>query len=75
MPVPTSTTELCRVLGMVNYLAQYIPGLDTVTKSMNDLLHKDVAWMWGPTQKGSFEDVKRLITSAPILHIMTHIYL
>ena len=43
MPVPTGTTELRRVLGMANYLGQYIPRLVTVTKSMNNLLHKDVA--------------------------------
>jgi len=51
MPVPTGTTELRRVLEMAYYLGQYIPGLATVTKPMNDLLHKDMMWMWGPTQK------------------------
>ena len=67
MPVPNNVTELRRILGMIHYLGAYLPKLATVIQPMNELLHKDTAWSWGPTQEKSFNEVKCLLTSAPVL--------
>ena len=67
MPEPTNTTELRRILGMVNFLGKYIPHLSSVLRPMTELLEKEKAWIWGPPQAKAFADVKELITSAPTL--------
>ena len=42
--------ELRQVLGMVNYMGRYIPDLSAVLQRMNELLKKEVVWIWGTTK-------------------------
>ncbi|GFN99392.1 Pol polyprotein [Plakobranchus ocellatus] len=67
MPEPRDTTELRRYLGMVNYLCRYMPHLSTVSKPLNLLLMKDMAWTWGPEQTESFKKIREMLTTAPLL--------
>ncbi|GFN90308.1 Pol polyprotein [Plakobranchus ocellatus] len=67
MPEPRDTTELRRYLGVVNYLCRYMPHLSTVSKPLNLLLMKDVAWTWGPEQTESFNKIREMLTIAPLL--------
>ena len=64
---PRNVTELKRVLGMINFLGRYVKNLATVLKPMNDLLKSDSLWQWGPSQDKAFNEVKVLITEAPVL--------
>lgn len=41
-PQTNNVTELKRFLGMVNYLAKYVPELSTVGQLLNELLKRDV---------------------------------
>lgn len=34
---------------------------------MSELLEKEKAWTWGPTQKTAFHSVKELVSTAPTL--------
>ncbi|GFN96598.1 Pol polyprotein [Plakobranchus ocellatus] len=67
MPERRDTTELRRYLGMVNYLCRYMPHLSTVSKPLNLLLMKDMAWTWGPEQTESFKKIREMLTTAPLL--------
>ena len=42
MPPPESKQDLRRLLGMVNYLSQYIPNMSEITAPLRSLLKKDV---------------------------------
>ena len=42
MPVPTCKKDIQRLLGMLNYLSQYIPNMSTITVPLRNLLKKDV---------------------------------
>lgn len=66
-PEPRDITELRRYLGMVNYLGRYLPHLSTVLKPMNELLQKETAWAWGPSQTAAFTKVRDMMTAPPVL--------
>jgi len=67
MPSPTNTDELCQVLGLVNYLGKFLPGLSTMLHPITELLKKETAWSWGELQEQAFARVKTLLVSAPVL--------
>lgn len=64
---PTNVAETRQLLGMVNYLGRFLPNLSQVTRPLNDLLASDSAWLWGPLQQESFDNVKQMLTTAPVL--------
>lgn len=67
MESPANLAELRRVVGMINYLGQYIPNLATTMKPMTDLLSEDAEWAWGPAQEDAYKCIKDTLTSAPVL--------
>lgn len=67
MPIPSSVEQLRQVLGMVHYLGAYVPEMHMVTRPLNDLLKKDSAWHWDAVQQEAFDEIKRRLTTAPVL--------
>jgi hypothetical protein len=67
MDRPSSVTDIQRLNGMVNYLARYMPKLSAVMQPMMLLTRKDQTWVWGPEQESALNEVKTLLTQAPIL--------
>ena len=67
MPVPESKEELQRLLGMVNYFAQFIPNQSTITAPLQQLLKKDVDWMWLPEHTSAVQELKQILSSKPVL--------
>lgn len=47
LPPPENVQELKRVLGMVNYLGRFVPGLATVGQPLDELLKSKNIWTWG----------------------------
>lgn len=67
LPPPRNVQELKRVLGMVNYLGKYIPALATIGQPLYELLKMKNIWTWGPSQQSAFENIKSMLTTAPVL--------
>ena len=67
MPPPQNKAELQTILGMVNYLAKFVPNLSDVTAQMRDLLKKDAEFVWDSQQDAAFESMKNIITQTPAL--------
>ena len=67
MKQPTDLSSLRRFLGMVNYLQKFLPNLTTALHPLHQLLKQDVSWNWSSAQEDAFNEVKRLITTAPAL--------
>ena len=67
MPAPTNVKGLQQIRGMVNYIGMFVPNLATIMKPMNDLLKKDVQWIWGPAQEEAFAKVKQSLVTATTL--------
>ena len=67
MPPPTNLEELRRLNGMLNYLSKFLPNLSTVMAPLTNLTKKDVEFNWSSSQANAFQEVKRLVTEAPVL--------
>lgn len=64
---PTNVKELQRFLGVVNYLGKFISNLSQETVCMRSSLKKNVPWSWTPNHQAEFENLKKIITSVPVL--------
>lgn len=58
MPDPTNVTELKRILGMINFLGRYLPGLSSTLRPVTQLLESSAEWSWGEPQAAAFARVK-----------------
>ena len=65
MKRPTDVTSLQRLLGMVKYLAQYIPNESAITQPLRELLKKDVEWAWHPEHDKALDNLKAVLTRKP----------
>jgi len=67
MPSPTNVMELKQVLGLVNYVGKFLPGLSSELHPITALLRKESEWVWSDAQEAAFEKVKAMLVSAPAL--------
>ena len=66
-PQPSCVSDVRRFLGMVQYLARFIPNLTDILHPIQNLTKKDVAFMWSETQEQAFAAVKKAIAESPQL--------
>lgn len=67
MKRPESVDDVQRFVGMVKYLGKYLPRLSDVCEPLRRLTHKGVEFHWGPEQDKAFEEIKNLVSNAPVL--------
>ena len=67
MPASTEVACVKRVLGLVQYLAKFIPNLSDISDPLRILVKKDVQWHWNREQQQSFHELKRIVSRAPVL--------
>ena len=67
MPDPTDVQSLRRFVGMVNYLAKFLPRLSEETEVLRKLTEKDAEWCWLQSHADAVTRVKEMIVSAPVL--------
>ena len=67
MPRPEDVEGVQRLNGFVNYLAKFLPGLADVMEPPRRLTREDAEWKWAEDQETAFEEVKNLVTTAPVL--------
>ena len=64
------TLKGCRSFaGMVNYLSMFCPDLQRLLKPIYDLTRKGRHFIWGKEQQEAFEEIKRRLVKAPVLHM------
>ena len=67
MKPPQSLKALRTFLGFIQYLGKFLPNLATESTSLRQLLEKDVEWHWNETHQQSFDKLKEMVTSTPVL--------
>ena len=67
MPTPSCKQDLQRLLGMINYLAKYIPNMSELTAPLRSVLKCDVPWAWFPEHDTALAKLKSVLSSAPVL--------
>lgn len=63
MSSPKNKKELQRFLGMIVYLAKFIPNLSQETSPLRKLLSEQVEFQWNQTEQNCFNRLKELVTS------------
>ena len=75
LKTPTTIKEFRPVLGKINFVRNFIPNLATIIDPLVALTRKSVANLmtlqnhWEPEQGAVFIKVKKILTSAPVLHL------
>ena len=64
LSVPKNTAEVQSFLGMITYLAPFVPNLSLHTAPLRQLLQKDSDFQWHDEHQFSFDTLKELICSA-----------
>jgi hypothetical protein len=69
-PVPRSAKDVCRFLGLVRYLAVFLPDLARYSLPLTKLTEKDcdvIFPAWTPTHQAAFDKIKDLVVSCDCL--------
>jgi transposase InsO family protein len=67
MPVPKNKEDIRRFLGFIQYLAKFIPNLSAVNAPLRELMKTDVEFHWDKPQQESWDRLKEMCSSAPVL--------
>ena len=67
MSAPKNIRELRRFLGLLNYLAKFLPHLSDVVHPLQQLTKKDTPWNWSSSQEEAFTKAKELVSRSPTL--------
>jgi hypothetical protein len=74
-PVPTSATDVRSFLGLVRYIAVYLPKLAEWTRVLTPLTTKDAKKKfpeWGADHQEAFEQIKQTVISWECLTVINH---
>ena len=66
-PEPQNKREVQSFVGFVNFYRWFIKDFSHHAHALFDLTKKDVGWRWEESEQASFNKLKELITSAPVL--------
>ena len=67
LPSPTDIAAVQRFLGMIGYVSKFTPNMAEITKPLQTVIQKDIAWHWEEPQINAFKQLKELLSKAPIL--------
>ena len=66
-PSPTCTTHVSSILGLASYYRKFIPNFSEVASPLTELTKKAKKFAWNENCQKSFDKLKELLISAPIL--------
>ena len=64
---PRTFNDVQRFLGLVQYVAPYMPDVTTYTGPLSSMCRNNVPFIWMSTHQTCFERIKQLAAKAPIL--------
>ncbi|WVZ82821.1 hypothetical protein U9M48_030037 [Paspalum notatum var. saurae] len=64
---PESVTEIRSFLGLASYDRRFIKDFSKIAKPMTSLTKKNVKFIWSPKCEEGFQELKKLLTTAPVL--------
>ena len=67
MPNPKDAEAVRRLQGVITYLAKFLHQLSSVMEPIRRLTRQDYEWGWAQEQETSMAELKKLVTSVPLL--------
>ena len=64
---PTNVTEVRNFVGLASYYSQFVKGFSSVASQLTNLTKQNVPFVWSGECEESFQSLKTLLTTAPIL--------
>jgi hypothetical protein len=64
---PQNVSDIRSFLGLAGYYRRFIEGFSKTSKPMTELLVKGYTFEWTPRRETSFQDLKKTLTTAPVL--------
>jgi hypothetical protein len=68
-PMPKNAHEVRSFMGLVDYYRRFVEGFSKIEKHITTLQRKGVRYEWTEECDSAFIELKRLLTSAPILRV------
>jgi hypothetical protein len=65
--MPTKVKDVCSFLGFCNFYQPFIRGFAHLARPLNELMRKDAEWSWDTKHQNTFEELKKRVTTEPIL--------
>jgi hypothetical protein len=72
MQKPQNKEEVHRFLGMINYLAKFIPNCSAKTEPLRKLLKKEVIFEWSTEQEVAYQKILTDLSHPPVLALFDH---
>jgi len=69
---PKNTKNIRQFLGKINFYHQYIPKSAIILNPLHKLLSKNEKFVWSKDCEKSFDEIKKLLCSKPILEIFNN---
>jgi len=66
-PTPENKTDVQTFLGFVNFYQRFIRDFSAKAQPLFDLTHSEQVWTWNGKEQMAFEDLKTVVTTAPVL--------
>src|SRR4051812_43651864 len=66
-PTPMNVSQVRSFHGLAGFYRRFVKDFSTIAAPLNELTKKGVPFVWGVAQDLAFDELKRLLTSAPVL--------
>jgi hypothetical protein len=64
---PQNVSEVRSFLGLAGYYKRFTEGFSKISNPMTELLVKDKTFEWTPRREASFQELKKRLTTTPVL--------
>ncbi|KAL0561549.1 hypothetical protein IC582_001983 [Cucumis melo] len=68
---PTSVTEIRSFLGLAGYYRRFVEGFSKLALPLTNLIRKNVKFEWTDACERSFQELKKILVTAPVLTFPT----
>ena len=69
-PTPINVTDIRSCMELAGYYRRFIKGFSKVAHAITSLQRKGIKFEWTSRSKESFQQLKNLLTSAPVLKVV-----
>lgn len=66
-PTPKDVHNVRQIIGLASFFRRFIKGFAELARPLTKLLKKNAVWIWGEEQERSFEQIKNILSSKPVL--------